>query len=860
MKLLRIFLIANLCALVPLWVVTFGWMPDQVKVEARGRESVALVESGTVLQGEEHGTWKEGTVWRFYLRNGMAWKNLAFRLPEGMNGQDVGHIRLEKWKLLSLWKAGAGLERKDVGKNEFAFKSFRFERIGVAQGKIPFGFAGLEAVLIGLSWWGAKRARKESWQTLLPSALGIALALSLLMQVSLPIQSYVANRSAFPFSLGELCGTVTVRFVITVALSGVALGLLARCFGRWTLALALAFVVCAYLESGILSGGEPELNGDWGFFTDRMRAKWDAAVWGGVAVLVAALHPLLKRRYGSAGLCLSGLVLASLFDVKAEERTDNSNFFVHDFSPIETVVRSVAYSTNQNVLMFVVDSLEREQAHAIMEDAEAGPDLKEKFRGFTEYVDNVGAAQGSLWAIPNLFTGKYLEDATGLADYFASVYAPESALQSFLDKDFAIHSATHALGYGWTSEKIGGKERESGARYLSCFEIPSTTGVGWNLSRVVKFRWLPFGCKYLYGIILELCSSQHDDFAREWVLYPLLADAPSRDDGKNMFLFVHTLGVHEPISRNRYGAELSTPEYSYESHTEMGIFVLKELAHLFDVYRSRGIYDNSMIFVLGDHGNRSGGKEKQDVLPGLARPCLWIKPIGSEHPFSTSYLPTTHAHIANVLHEASKQAMTEDDIQKTLMADERRFRKTTDTQFCDWLVAPDGSFREERGYLHCRVPDKWEPLRIGYRYDFAMDRKTAGETRNIEFSNLPIHFGRGFEVQGNLHPYPTWWDWVPTVGISFKVSDFHAYYSVRLELRIWSNEEAHTKGGSAAFSQVGNGKNGILVPFVEGYTAILLNDIVPDEQGVIRLQGDRRDGLKAKIQITSMEISKDNSR
>ena len=65
---------------------------------------------------------------------------------------------------------------------------------------------------------------------------------------------------------------------------------------------------------------------------------------------------------------------------------------MNDFSPIETVIRSVTYSTNRNVMVFVIDSLEREQAHAIMEDAEAGPELREKFRGFTEFTNNVGAA------------------------------------------------------------------------------------------------------------------------------------------------------------------------------------------------------------------------------------------------------------------------------------------------------------------------------------------------------------------------------------------------------------------------------------------------------------------------------------
>ena len=77
----RNFAVANLCFLLPVLWVGFGWMPDQVKLEMKGAEAPAIVEDGMVLHGEEHRAWGEGTVWRFYLRKGMEWKDVVFRLP-----------------------------------------------------------------------------------------------------------------------------------------------------------------------------------------------------------------------------------------------------------------------------------------------------------------------------------------------------------------------------------------------------------------------------------------------------------------------------------------------------------------------------------------------------------------------------------------------------------------------------------------------------------------------------------------------------------------------------------------------------------------------------------------------------------
>lgn len=416
-KVFRNFLVANLCALVPLWIVAFGWMPDQVKVYVRGTitEPISIVAHDSTILGEDYGPWANGRIWRFYLREGMSWKDLAFHLPGNSDAVAVERIDLQKWKLFTLGKSGVGLEPDENG---FRYSDPRFERIGIASKKVGLGLVGLECFLFALSWFFARRHRGERWRTLLPSVLGVSLALSLLMQVALPVQSYIANRSSFPFPVSALCGVVALRFALMFSWNTLALFLLARCFGRWVMAPVFAFTVCAYLESGILAEGQPALNGDWSFFADRVRAHWDAAIWGGVFFLVLGTHHWLKKWYGVAGLCLVAMLAASMLDVKPEREADTSDLIVNDFSSIETVIRSVGYSTNRNVMVFVLDSLEREQAHAIMEDPVAGPELREKFSGFTEYVDNVGTGNSSEYAVAALFTGKYPENMAKLPALF----------------------------------------------------------------------------------------------------------------------------------------------------------------------------------------------------------------------------------------------------------------------------------------------------------------------------------------------------------------------------------------------------------------------------------------------------------
>lgn len=846
MKWLRNYLIANVCALLPMLWLGLGWLPAQVKVEARGTNPVGLEAGGAVLQGEEHGAWGEGTVWRFYLREGMGWKDLAFRLPVGMDESDVGRVRLEKWKLISLGKDGAGLERKDGGANDYVFRNPRFETVGLAQGKIPLGLAGGEVLLLGVSWWFAKRHREERWKTLWPSVLGVAFALALLMQVTLPVQSYVANRTAFPFSPRELGVVLAVRFSVTMALGVLALGLLVRCFGRWILALALAVTVCAYLEAGILSAGLPSLNGDWTFFADRARSIRDAAVWGGVFMLALGLHRWLKPWYGLAGLCVAGMAAAAMLDAKPEEKADESKLIVNDFYPLGTVIRSVAYSSNRNVMVFVIDSLEREQAHAVMEDPEAGPVLREKFRGFTEYADNVGTANASEFAVANLFTGKYPESAMGFPNYFVSVYARESALADFLEENAAVYLATSALKYGYANPCRHGADSEESESKKSLW---AGDGEAWGLGETCRFRWMPFGAKWWYAHVVELKKSNDGSFAKEWDAYPWLAKAPLLDGKHGTLLFLHTDGVHAPIRRGRHGEYLPEPDDTDHGAVEMGIFVMGQLGRLLDAYREKGVYDNSLIVVLADHGNHGHGPgEDSRDLPGIARPFLWVKPAESRHDFATSHVPTSHARIAALLKESSRRNLREGEIEQILQEEERLFRIAFGTGTRrDWWVKRDGSVNIEEGLLDKVPVDQIHPLQLGHVYSFDLRRASAGELEDIQLSKFFLRF------------FPRWFADTQDVGIAFKVPDVHARYDVRIKLAPWLWELSETADNLSEacfrFRQDGRKEDWVERPTGDA-VEVMLRDLVPAEDGMIRIVGERDEGIRSVARLVEMEVSK----
>lgn len=853
MKTLRNFLVANVFALFPLLWIAFGWMPRQVKVEMRGNVTtpVAVATRNVVLQGQEHGRGKEGSVWKFYLRNGMQWNQLAFRLPEGMDERHVVRVWIEKWKLVALGKPGTGLQRKEGRTNDYVFANPRFEWVGVAQGAVPPLLAGVEVLILGVSWWCSKRHREERCKTLLPSVLGVAFALSLLMQVALPVQSCVSNQSAFPFTPWELCAGLAACFLLSLALETACLGVLSRCFGRLVLSLAFAFAVCVYLESGILSEGLPSLTGDLTFFADRTRGMKDAAVWCGVFAVVLGLHRWLQSWLGVAGWCMSLMSVAAMLDVKPELKADTSNLLVHDFSSVESVIRNATYSTNRNVMVFIVDSLETQQAHAIMEDAEAGPRLREQFRGFTEYTNNVGACEYSLPAVANMMTGNYPASAMD-PDFYASVYAEGSVLKDYLEAGYAVYSGTTALGYGYTNRK---QHQEIAGTEVSLWDIHSQGNAGWGLTAFCRFRWIPFIAKAPYARLVGIGRRVVEDVAdRETTAYPILAQGAIAPSEKGSFLLLHTAGVHVPIFFNRHGEHLSRENSCEEGCIESGIFVLGQLGRLLDDYRERGLFDKSLIIVLADHGHH--GREwtswngPESEFPGNARPFLWIKPPHCTHPFMGNGAPTTHARLCLLLKEALERDLDDSRIQGILSAEERVYRREAGMNWEDFHVAGDNGWHVDVVEQNEPDPAKMRPIQLGKMIALNFVQSHMREMGTIRFRGFPPK-----PEGGVLGWKPFWLPSQKRVSMNFKVPSQAGGYRIRLIGNVWKEPGADgaVSGRCLRFSARGNDATTVEVRD-EGVLEVVLEPVVPDSAGIIEIVGEREKGCDLSLVFTQLIV------
>ena len=83
--------------------------------------------------------------------------------------------------------------------------------------------------------------------------------------------------------------------------------------------------------------------------------------------------------------------------------------------------------------------------------------------------------------------------------------------------------------------------------------------------------------------------------------------------------------------------EISTDDGSYSQNVQASITIVH---NYLEKLKEAGIFDNSAIIVLADHGYRD--EDEIDALVGRSNPLLLIKGFHEKHGMETSDLPIAH--------------------------------------------------------------------------------------------------------------------------------------------------------------------------------------------------------------------------
>ena len=502
---------------------------------------------------------------------------------------------------------------------------------------------------------------------LIPTTL-VSICFALFFTIVLPLSSYLANRNGFDFSTETLFFQQLPRFSATFAVC-LAACLSAYSILGWTPILLLqGFLIYEYLETGIFSADFPSLAGSVDFFHATWRQVADFVVLAFCLCAFVFAGKWIRPRLHWFSLGLMIMILASLADTRVVDSSSSTSKRDPRIMPGRTVLEKAEFSGQKNIIFFVLDAIDVKVADDVLK---ANPDWNEVLTGFIAFTNNVGMYSHTSYGVPGILTGQYSSSRRMSSTYGSTAIGTNSFLLSYANAGHPVYSLQSGLGCGWSTEtnstsvntsQASSTEMRHGDR-VDAFHQRMEAQMAWNLDELCSFRAMPFFEKakcltrfrtlWDHGMALTPPES---------VLFAALRKAPVKTDIPCTLHFYHSKGGHIPFVRDRDGNAWKGPD-NLNGYFEQSWYALSETVAFLQNLKNKGIYDNSLIVLLADHGLTY--EHFKDVERNT-HPFLWVKPPHQTESLRLSGEPTSHSKVHLLAIESLTRDLSHDDVIRIL--------------------------------------------------------------------------------------------------------------------------------------------------------------------------------------------------
>ena len=462
-------------------------------------------------------------------------------------------------------------------------------------------------------------------------ALPAALLLSGSLLFYLPLSVAVDNTVFFVFSAAQLAlGLALAWVLLAAALVGIAALVPPRARHIWAALLAGAGVF-AWLQGWILTREYWELH--WWLPPRGRIAVFSIDTLGAVVLFVAASAIYLRWRDEAARflwLLNAGLALWTCALVAAAPGKPLD---------LERPRDLARFSAERNIVVLLLDAFQGDLFAEIM-DRE--PQLRPVFEGFVYYRDAAGVASSTHLSIPTIHSGRLYADDASIRQFYRETVAEGS---------FMAHLAQ--AGYRGTYVN---PMMDTCPRGLAWCGHEATVHDGLApvygrearlLADVAVRRTLPgFLRDYFYeGAAFD--PDIHGRIERGGKLLDAVTANVVVDRGPPRVKFIHLMSTHAPVKVNQDCEPRVGRHWVRDDMRRQATCAVKRVARFMTALKKHGIYDQTTVVVLADHGSGlppraptgDSWTPKFQLLNGMADVLLLVKPAQSRGPLQESWRP-----------------------------------------------------------------------------------------------------------------------------------------------------------------------------------------------------------------------------
>lgn len=477
------------------------------------------------------------------------------------------------------------------------------------------------------------------------TGLIVSAVLTFMLCIYAPIELFISNQSDFWFSFSDLIYPAIILFFIVWLVEVIFLAIM-RKIGELpyiisTFVLYTLLIIC-YIQGNFLVRWLPSLEG--------ANVDWAHLGWGkatsialviGSAIVMVVLWKILKLAKLEKAVKVASAAIGALLVITFTTLCLTTEFYDKNKNLLVTDYNDFTYSSDKNLIVLVVDAIDNKEFQAALE---RNPEFSDTFDDFTYFDDALAGYVYTRPSMPFIVSGKWFLNETSYEAYTEAAFKESPLMRKIGEENYKAGFYSQG-SFDMPKSMDGTFENyiDDKPRFNNIFSAFTM------LTKMSAIRYAPWDLKRIgydaYGYSLSVMrASSSSDYGglkmHNLNFYGAIKDEnPIKVIDDKCVRIIHIDGAHIPFQYDK-NVELD-PDATYSSNVDACLTIcetyLKRL-------KESGVYDNSAIVIMGDHGFDTKGAE---YVPRI-NPALLVKGIGEKgDEMTVSDIPVTYEDMAD---------------------------------------------------------------------------------------------------------------------------------------------------------------------------------------------------------------------
>ena len=451
-----------------------------------------------------------------------------------------------------------------------------------------------------------------------------------------PLELYLNNLNEFWFPITDILWVIIICGILVFSILMVLCSLLKGKAHIIAVTLIFSLGLGFYFQGNILNVNYGVLDGtviDW-----DEHDSWaiiNTIIWAFCAfvplIILRLKNEAFKKimKYGSLLVIIIEVLTLGILFINTDFTEKNNSYYSL------TEEKTFELSSSKNIVVFVLDAFDADLFNEIInQDIE----YQDTFTDFTWFANTLGGATRTKIALPYILTGEVYTMPLSYTEYIKHSYEKTPLYRELKKNQYDTRILTSTMFVDPNQSNLIDNIS------LTKPKVNSYVGLAYYLYKFTGFRYMPHVLKPAFWMytgefdqLKETNSAESSYVIDDPKFYSRLFNRKITTINRgNCFRLYHLMGAHAPYTMNENAIMVKSADTSDIQQAQGALYIVKEYINQL---KELGIYDNTNIIVMADHGLR--GMEQN--------PLLLVKQSGKTKRFSISQAPISYKDLQPTL-------------------------------------------------------------------------------------------------------------------------------------------------------------------------------------------------------------------